>query len=196
MKIQQECSRCHEKFWVTQIKVYALKTRNCPDCKIPCKVADNKIFTCKKCGKIIEKGKNADYGLMPVQIRGTIRKYESVKKMLANDDTLEVDKVFVPEEQVCQRCKNFFSHRNAILRNEEMKKKVKENKDEELTGSFREIPKDQAAMEIKRIVMQKHLGELQEKMKAEKEVKRQELLKKLEKEETKKKAKQDGKTPK
>jgi hypothetical protein len=130
-------------------------------------VTDNKIFTCPKCGKIIEKGKSNDYGLMPIQMRGTIRNHEYVTKLLTKDNTIEVEIVFVPENQFCQSCRNFFSHRNALL-----KKKTK--------NEIREIPKEQSAIEIKRLVMQRHMQELQEKMKEEKEKKRKEILKKLE----------------
>lgn len=175
MRKQQECSRCHNKFWTNQIKVYVLKTRNCPDCKEPCKVTDNKIFTCQKCGKIVEKEKSSDYGLMPVQVRETIRNYEDVAKMLVKDNTLEVEKVFVSKNQVCQSCKNFLSHRNALYKNEHLKKKK-----EPSISKIREVPKEQAMAEIKKLVIQKHIQELQEKMKKEKEEKRQEILKKLE----------------
>lgn len=88
------------------IKVFVFKKRYCPDCKELLKISnDSNTFSCLKCQKEFHKEIGAEYNKLGVSIDGSTRSFEAAQKAVATG-FIELEKVYIPEEQMCQKCRN------------------------------------------------------------------------------------------
>jgi predicted RNA-binding Zn-ribbon protein involved in translation (DUF1610 family) len=178
MKAKQKCGNCGTEFFSSMIKVYVFKKRYCTEDKEPMLISpDLETLTCPKCGKVI-KNRTEDYVKLGVSIEGTSRNFLEAEKRKADGKT-EVEKLMMPEEQFCQRCRNF-AQRFSDLR------KVREMREKRGDAPVRPLPKEISNADIyKREIFQKLRGEYQTKM--QEEAKQKEVEQK--KHETEEKAK-------
>jgi hypothetical protein len=88
------------------IKVFVFKKRYCPDCKEALKIsADGNTLNCLKCQKEFHREIGEEYIKLGVSIEGSTRDFQTAEK---NRQTgfIEVEKVMIPEEQMCKKCRN------------------------------------------------------------------------------------------
>lgn len=107
MKQQQKCSECGKEYWVTMIRVFVFKQHTCLEDKTALMPSSSgEIFTCPVCKKEYNKSNPVEYNNMGTRILGSTRDLEARDKRLYEDRTLVADKVMVPEETSCQKCRN------------------------------------------------------------------------------------------
>jgi len=155
------------------------------------------IYICTKCGFTVNPNTPDGaiaFGLLGVAMRGTSRDVmeAETKRQI---DTIEVEKVFVDEAELCQSCQNFLTRRMQAMRNNELKNKKLGGKAEpvgklskkevNLLGK-QKISKDEIQA-IQQDINRKINAEYQEKMKKEAEAKKMAELTKKAEEEAKKK---------
>jgi hypothetical protein len=110
MRQKQKCTECGQDYDVNMLIIYVLKQHVCPDDKTPLLISEvegKKIYGCPKCGKIFHKDISSEYNAIGTKIQGSTRDFIVRDKRLAQDHTLESDKVPVPEQTMCQKCRNY-----------------------------------------------------------------------------------------
>lgn len=104
------------------LKIFVFKKHTCPDDKIELvKSEDGNVFGCPKCKKIFSKSVPTIWNSMGTKIEGSTRSLEAKNKRLADEPNTEVDNVMVPEESMCQRCRNYQHMYAQSTRNREKK---------------------------------------------------------------------------
>jgi len=122
MKQKQKCSQCGQDYFVTMLKIYVFKKHTCPDDKTELlKSLDGNVFGCPKCKKVFRKTVPAEWNSMGTKIEGSTRSFEAKAKRLIEEPNTEVDNVMVPEESMCQRCRNYQSRAEQATKNRERK---------------------------------------------------------------------------
>jgi ribosomal protein L37AE/L43A len=152
MKQEQRCSQCGNHFFTNMIKVFVLKKRYCPDCKEALKISpDGKIYKCLKCQKEFHKEIGEEYGRLGISIDGSTRSFEAAQKSVATG-FIEAERVYVPEEQMCQKCRNM-EHRYADAA------RTREQKIARGEGQVRAYPKDVTDAQVYRYEVYKKTQE-------------------------------------
>lgn len=107
MKEQHKCQECGKPFWVTMIKVFVFKYRYCPEDKTPLMISpDEQTYTCPKCNKVILKKDTIAFINLGINVFGSTRNFLKAEEEKAKGN-VEVEKVMIAEEQLCQRCRNY-----------------------------------------------------------------------------------------
>lgn len=138
-KMQQECGHCAKKFFTTKIIVYVMKSRKCLECNIPMFCHENKYYECPKCGNKIDLKDEVAIASLPLEMKGTTRKFEERDKAISKG--LEIEKIIVPEKRVCQRCENTTRHIRNIMEKQKnipssVKAKIRKLSDEDYLDYF------------------------------------------------------------
>jgi hypothetical protein len=108
MKQKQKCSSCGRDYFVSMLKVFVFKKHTCPNDKTELiKSADGNAFGCPKCKKVFSRTIPADWNSMGVRIDGSTRSFEEKEKRLRTELNIEVDNVMIPQEPMCQGCRNY-----------------------------------------------------------------------------------------
>ena len=84
-------------------------------------VEGNKVYFCSKCEKVFRKDVPSEYNAIGTKILGSTRDFLERDKRLSQDVTLEFDKVPVPEETTCQKCRNYQTKSNQATSKREKK---------------------------------------------------------------------------
>lgn len=143
MKQKSVCGNCHGAFFSPVTKVYVFKRHFCPDDKEEVLNFDGvNTFSCLKCKKVFHKDNLVEYGSMGTGIMGTARHWEEVLKRMADGKT-DYEKIMVPTEQYCQKCKNHAMRQMHLERTKGLKEKAG-------TEQVREIPKEITSADIYR----------------------------------------------
>ena len=165
-----KCRGCGNEFWTKQIKVYVFKERVCSKCKTVMNIKDG-LYICTKCGFTVNP-KTPDgviaFGMLGVNIRGTSRDIiEAEQKRQIG--TMEVEKVFVDEADLCQKCQNFLTQRMQAMKNNDRKKK-------EGGETWRQLTKEEETDAIKKEINRKINADYAAKQRAEEEAKKTKAL--------------------
>jgi hypothetical protein len=110
MRQKQKCIECGQDYSTKMLTIYVLKQHTCPNDKTPLIISEvegKKVYACIKCRKMFSKDVPSEYNAMGIKIQGSTRDFLVRDKRLAEDSTLESDKVPVPEETMCQKCRNY-----------------------------------------------------------------------------------------
>lgn len=110
MRQQRKCNECGQNYFAKMLDIYVLKQHTCPDDKSPLiiSIVEGKTaYGCSKCGKAFRKDVPSEYNAIGTKILGSTRDFLERDKRLSQDVTLEYDKVPVPEETMCQKCRNY-----------------------------------------------------------------------------------------
>lgn len=90
------------------LKVYVFKKHTCPEDKTELvRSVDGNAFSCPKCQKVFSKTVPALWNNMGVKIEGSTRSFEEKAKKLIADPNVEADNVMIPQEPMCQGCRNY-----------------------------------------------------------------------------------------
>jgi hypothetical protein len=149
-----KCRGCGEQFFTKQIKVYVFKERMCNKCKTIMNVKGN-LRICSGCGLVVDISKKEDqiaYGLLGVAIRGTSRNVIEAEEH-RQLGTQEVEKVYVDEADLCQKCQNFLTRRMQAQKNMERKGEC---------GPVKVFTKEESIAEIQKMIQRKVKAEAQE----------------------------------
>jgi hypothetical protein len=114
-KKQIKCQHCAKSFPSTQINVWVVKQRTCPDCKNPLVVVADKLI-CGKCGKVIERKDTMAVAGLGVTVIDATTDYH--KRDAYNTKGFEVEKRVECEKQLCARCLNTRHHIENVLQEE------------------------------------------------------------------------------
>jgi len=158
-KIQVECDRCHKKVWTPAIKVYVFKQRYCNECQSALKrnMEDiNKLY-CPKCHREWDV-RSVEISRLKLEMKGTTRDFMKAEEKRRQG--LEVEKVNVPKNRMCQRCRNLQSRFGNLLKNQR-RKRAKE------VGT-RVIPKEEVDDIIRREIRELHRKEIVKRREEEK----------------------------
>lgn len=175
MKRQTVCPNCHQPFFTTIKIVYVFKRHFCPNDKEVLNFDGKNIFSCLKCKKVFHKNNLLEYGSMGTGIMGTARTWETVQERMADGKT-DYDKIEVPTEPYCQKCKNFATRRLQL-------EKCQEQKENSGKAEMKVIPKEIKDTDIYRYEINR---KIQEDFKAENQRLQQEQRKKNQEEQQKK----------
>ena len=110
MRQSRKCNECGQNYDAKMLDIYVLKQHTCPNDKTPLiisKVEGKEIYGCSKCKNVFRKDVPSEFNAMGTKILGSTRDFIERNKRLAKDITLEFDKVPVPEEVTCQKCRNY-----------------------------------------------------------------------------------------
>lgn len=122
MKQKQKCSSCGQDYFVTMLKVYVFKKHTCSNDKTELvKSVDGNIFGCPKCKKVFRKTVPSEWNSMGTKIEGSTRSFEEKGERLIKEPNTEVDNVMVPEESMCQKCRNWQTRSEQATKNRERK---------------------------------------------------------------------------
>jgi ribosomal protein L37AE/L43A len=122
MKQKQKCSSCGQDYFVTMLKIYVFKKHTCPDDKTELmKSIDGNVFSCPKCKKIFRKTVPVEWNSMGTKIEGSTRSFEEKEKRLIKEQNTEVENVMIPEESMCQKCRNWQTRSEQATKNRERK---------------------------------------------------------------------------
>lgn len=106
MKRIQNCPECKKEFFSRMVKVFVFKKRLCPIDKANLMVTmDGNTFNCPICKREYHKEIYSEYDSLGVAIAGSSRNRSEIDKQLATG-FIEVEKVAVPEQHMCQKCRN------------------------------------------------------------------------------------------
>jgi DNA-directed RNA polymerase subunit M/transcription elongation factor TFIIS len=158
------------------LTIFVFKQRLCPDDKTALIVSgtpDNRAYTCPKCKKIITKANPTEYNRLGVRIQGSTRKFLERDAILTKDKTLDFEKVLVPENPTCQKCRNDETRSAQATANREKKIKLG------LMDDMQEIPKEvtdndiikyEINMKLQTDANEKRKAEAYEKQKIQREI--------------------------
>lgn len=122
MKQKQKCSSCGQDYFVTMLKVYVFKKHTCSDDKtVLIKSIDGNVFGCPKCKKVFRKTVPIEWNSMGTKIEGSTQSFEAKAKRLIEEPSTEVENVMVPEESMCQKCRNWQTRSEQATKNRERK---------------------------------------------------------------------------
>lgn len=166
MKQKQKCNQCGRDYWTTMLTIFVFKQRLCSVDKTPMIIStsldNNKVFTCPKCKKIVTKDNPTELNSLGVKIQGSTRYFMERDKRLAADYTLEFDKVPVPEETICVRCRNYETRAAQATAKREKKEKLG------IADDVKEIPKEVSDSDLYKYEINRKLQtDFQERRKAE-----------------------------
>lgn len=145
------------------IRVLVFKKHTCPEDKTDLIISSSgEIFTCPKCNKVYHKSIPAEYNSLGTRIEGSTRDFIKANKMKESNPAIEFDKVFVPEEVLCQKCRNMQTrYMQATQRRE---KKIAMG----ISDSVHAIPKEITNADIyRREIFEKTKADFQETRKQE-----------------------------
>jgi DNA-directed RNA polymerase subunit M/transcription elongation factor TFIIS len=109
MKQKQKCGECGKDYWTSMVKVFVFKQHTCSNDKnvlIISETSEGRIYICPQCRKIFHKNNAIEYNNMGTKIEGSTRDFLEKDKRLSEDLTLEAEKILVPQEGMCQGCRN------------------------------------------------------------------------------------------
>ena len=163
MKQKLKCSKCGKDYWVTMVTIFVFKQRVCPIDKTPMKMSSNKrILTCPECNKIVSKDNPVEYNALGIRIEGSTRDFKIRDQRIAGDNTLDYDKVLVPEEPICQKCRNYERISAQATAKRERKEKLG------IMDDMQEIPNEVSDADILKFEINRKIQtDLQERRKAE-----------------------------
>lgn len=165
MQQKQRCSQCGHDYWAKMIMIFVFKQHICPIDKVPLVISgtpDKKIYTCPKCKKIVTKDNPVEFNNLGIRIQGSTRKFLERDQILAKDKTLEFEKVPVPEETSCMRCRNY------ATRNAQATMKREKKLEMGIADDIREIPAEVSDADLYKYEINKKLQtDYQEARKAE-----------------------------
>lgn len=124
MKQKQKCSECGQDYFATMLTIFVLKQHTCPNDKTPLIISEvegKKIYGCTKCRKAFRSDVPSEYNAIGIKILGSTRDFSVRDSRLAKDITLEFDKVPVPEQTMCQKCRNYQTRAEQATKNREKK---------------------------------------------------------------------------
>jgi DNA-directed RNA polymerase subunit RPC12/RpoP len=110
MRQQRKCNECGQNYFAKMINIFVLKQHTCPEDKTPLIISTfegNTVYACSTCKKAFRKNVSTEYNAIGTKILGSTRNFLERDDRLAKDVTLEFDTVPVPEETLCQRCRNY-----------------------------------------------------------------------------------------
>lgn len=110
MRQQRKCNECGQNYFAKMINIFVLKQHTCPEDKTPLiisKFEGKTVYACVTCKKAFRKDVASEYNAIGTKILGSTRDFIERDKRIAKDITLEFDVVPVPEETMCQKCRNY-----------------------------------------------------------------------------------------
>jgi hypothetical protein len=107
MKQKQKCMSCGQDYWVSMLKVYVFKKHTCSDDRTVLMKPSDGVFACPKCNKIFHRTIPAEWNNMGTKIEGSTRSFEEKERRLKMESNTEVENVMVPQESMCQKCRNY-----------------------------------------------------------------------------------------
>lgn len=121
MKQQIKCTECGNPFFVTMIKVWVFKERYCSKDKTVLNVSrDNNTFTCSKCQSIFKKDNSIEFASLGVRVMGSTRDFIKANEQ-RDTGKVEVELMFIPEQQMDQKCRNLQNRYAQANQNRERK---------------------------------------------------------------------------
>lgn len=139
-KIQEQCNNCGKKIFVNKVKVYVLKLRYCPTCDIPLFCHNNEGVTeCLKCGLKVDLKDSDSVARLKLEMKGTTRKFTEAE--VYESKGYEIQRIYVPEKHVCNKCQNLRKHIQSIVEKQEnistkFKGKIREMSDADYLMTF------------------------------------------------------------
>jgi len=122
MKQKQKCTSCGQEYWVTMLKVYVFKKHSCPDDRTELNRSPNgDVFSCPKCKREFRKTAPVEWNSMGTRIEGSTRSFEEKAKRLEKEPNSVADIVMVPEQPMCQRCRNWQTREQQATQKRERK---------------------------------------------------------------------------
>lgn len=124
MKQKTKCSECGQDYFASMLAIFVLKQHTCPTDKTPLIISEvegKKTYGCPKCGLAFRKNVPTEYNAIGTKIQGSTRDFLVRDKRLTQDITLEFDKVLVPEETMCQKCRNYHTRADQATAKRERK---------------------------------------------------------------------------
>jgi len=163
MKQKQRCGECKREYFTTMIRVIVFKKHTCPEDKTDLIISSSdEIFTCPKCNKVYHKSVPREYNSLGTRIEGSSRDFVKANKMRENNPTIEFDNVFVPEQVLCQKCRNMQNRYTQATQKRE--KKIAMG----ISDSVHAFPKEITNADIyKREIFEKTKADFQETRKQE-----------------------------
>lgn len=121
MKQQIKCTECGNPFFVAMIKVWVFKERYCSKDKTVLNVSrDNNTFTCPKCQSVFKKDNSIEFASLGVRVMGSTRDFIKANEQ-RDTGKVEVELMFIPEQQMDQKCRNLQNRYAQATQNRERK---------------------------------------------------------------------------
>jgi hypothetical protein len=165
MKQKQKCAQCGQDYWVSIIDIFVFKEHTCPVEKATLIISitpEGTLFTCPSCKAVYHKNIAVEYNALGTRIQGSTRDFLERDKKIVEVNTLEFEKVAVPEKTMCQKCLNYQNRASQAEAKRERKLKMG------IPDDLKAIPKDVSEADIFKFeIYRKTKEEFQEARKAE-----------------------------
>lgn len=104
MQKHETCPNCKKKFWTKTTKVWVFKQRYCDKCKNVKLKALKDTLVCPKCKKSWKRSEKNKLAGLKTEVKQTTTNFFVAQK--ARDNFIEVEKVYVSVNHLCQNCRN------------------------------------------------------------------------------------------